>query len=60
MNTTTFAKDFEYLISIKCSICKTNRAQDEHTCPYAEDINDDGETLCDCCSSCEENCRMDI
>jgi hypothetical protein len=44
----------------KCSRCKTNDAQKEHTCPYAEEINDDHETMCDCCSDCEHECCMDI
>ena len=27
-----------------------------HTCPYKEDINDDSETICNCCSVCRKNC----
>ena len=33
---------------------------DMHTCPYAEDINGDSESLCDCCAVCEHECAMDI
>jgi len=33
---------------------------DEHTCPYAEDISGDSETLCTCCPYCEHQCCMDI
>jgi len=33
---------------------------DEHTCPYAEDINDDHETLCRCCPKCQQDCADDI
>jgi hypothetical protein len=44
----------------KCSRCKTNDASDDHTCPYAEEINDDHESLCDCCADCENECCMDI
>ena len=44
----------------KCSRCEVNDAQSEHTCPYAEEINDDGDSLCDCCSDCEHECCMDI
>ena len=44
----------------KCSICKINDAKSEHTCPYAEDINDDSDSLCNCCSNCEHECCMDI
>lgn len=31
-----------------------------HTCPFAEEINGDSETLCNCCSECEHQCAMDI
>ena len=34
--------------------------QDEHTCPYAEEINDDHESLCRCCEDCEQDCGDDI
>ena len=44
----------------KCSICKINEAQSKHTCPYAEDINDDSDSLCNCCSNCKHECCMDI
>ena len=32
----------------------------EHTCPYAEDVNSDSETLCTCCDMCQHECAMDI
>ncbi len=32
----------------------------DHTCPYAEDIHDDHESLCNCCQECTGNCAMDI
>ena len=44
----------------KCSMCEINEAQSKHTCPYAEDINDDSDSLCNCCSNCEHECCMDI
>ena len=44
----------------KCSSCEVNDAQSEHTCPYAEQINNDSDSLCDCCSDCEHDCCMDI
>jgi hypothetical protein len=46
--------------SYKCSRCEINDAQSEHTCPYAEEINNDSDNLCDCCSDCEHECCMDI
>jgi len=31
-----------------------------HKCPYSEEICDDSETLCTCCSFKEHECLMDI
>lgn len=33
---------------------------DFHTCPFQEDVNDDSEYTCNCCSHCEHECAMDI
>lgn len=44
----------------KCSVCKKNAAQEEHTCPFREDVNDDHDSLCDCCDECEQNCCDNI
>lgn len=43
-----------------CQSCLKNEACEPHTCPYAEDINGDSESMCNCCSDCEYNCAMDI
>lgn len=37
-----------------------NPGTEEHTCPYAEDINNDSESLCNCCNECAGQCAMDI
>tara|TARA_R110000868_G_scaffold403104_1_gene679989 strand:- start:289 stop:486 length:198 start_codon:yes stop_codon:yes gene_type:complete len=44
----------------KCSVCKINEAQSKHTCPYKEDIYNDIDSLCNCCSNCKHECCMDI
>ena len=44
----------------KCPNCKKGDAQQEHTCPYSVEINDDSETLCNCCIDCENECSGDI
>lgn len=31
-----------------------------HICPFNEEINDDYETLCNCCSYCVEQCSYEI
>ena len=31
-----------------------------HPCPYAMELHDDSETLCECCKHCTEDCAMDI
>ena len=35
-------------------------AQAPHPCPYKSDINDDNETLCNCCEGCAFECAQDI
>lgn len=40
--------------------CGKNPATEPHPCPYAEDINDDPNTLCTCCEECMNECAMDI
>lgn len=37
-----------------------NEAVAEHTCPYAEEINDDAVSLCTCCDRCTQECSDDI
>ncbi len=36
-----------------------NHSTEEHTCPYATEINDDNR-LCTCCADCQHECAMDI
>jgi len=43
-----------------CDKCCRNPAVYLHTCPYAKEIGGDSETLCNCCSRCKHECRMDI
>ena len=31
-----------------------------HTCPYRVEINDDNESLCNCCGECEGECAQDV
>lgn len=33
--------------------------QEEHTCPFAEEIHD-SDDFCNCCEYCEHQCCMDI
>lgn len=44
----------------KCQMCKQNHAEELHSCPYAEDINGDYDTLCNCCHECSRQCAEDI
>lgn len=34
--------------------------QKDHVCPFKQDINDDSESLCNCCEECTHECAMDI
>jgi hypothetical protein len=40
--------------------CDEMDPDDEHPCPFAEDVNDDHENMCACCPYCEERCADDI
>jgi hypothetical protein len=42
--------------------CKTcsNPGLELHQCPYQEDIKNDSDTLCNCCSDCQRECSNDI
>ena len=39
-----------------CPRCQTNDAAESHTCPFAVEIHDDSESLCNCCIECERDC----
>lgn len=39
--------------------CKTEENED-HTCPFAEEILGDDKTLCNCCPECTYQCADDI
>jgi len=43
----------------KCSKCG-KPSEGLHTCPYAEEINDDHTSLCNCCKACTHECCMDV
>jgi len=43
-----------------CSRCGKKPAQEDHTCPFAEDIHGDKDFVCDCCADCEHECAMDV
>ena len=43
----------------QCERCE-NEAEELHPCPFSEDIHGDSETLCNCCSACQDECCMDI
>lgn len=47
-------------LTIKCQRCNHNPMEADHTCPYSEDINGDYETMCNCCSDCQDECAMEI
>lgn len=44
----------------KCSRCKANPAQEDHTCPFSCEIHENYDRMCDCCMDCETDCAMDI
>jgi len=46
--------------SALCGSCGKRPATDPHPCPFQEEINNNSETLCDCCDECAHECAMDI
>lgn len=53
------ADDMGMPSATKCESCGKNPATEEHTCPFSEEIHDDGR-LCTCCDDCAHQCAMDI
>ena len=47
-------------VELKCPLCGVGEAQSPHPCPYKCEINDDADTLCECCEACEQECTDDI
>lgn len=43
----------------KCECCNINAANEDHTCPFKDEIYED-ETQCNCCDSCTHECRQSI
>lgn len=51
----------EWKKGINMDKCKCGKERKEdHTCPFAEEINNDNDSLCNCCKDCIRNCAMDI
>lgn len=40
--------------------CGYDVKQPAHSCPFAEEMNNDYGKHCTCCSSCTRNCAMDV
>jgi hypothetical protein len=43
-----------------CKKCGKYPATQPHPCPYNSDVNNDNETLCNCCYHCASICADDI
>jgi hypothetical protein len=44
----------------KCQRCGAPVPPGLHPCPFAEEINNVFEDVCNCCKSCTHECAMDI
>jgi hypothetical protein len=42
-----------------CPRCESRPAAAPHECPYDVEINENHESLCDCCEACEQDCCDD-
>jgi hypothetical protein len=47
-------------MSKECERCNKPVSGELHTCPFQEEINDDSESLCNCCGDCERECADDV
>ena len=43
---------------IKCKCGQ--QGQEDHPCPYDEDVNNNPDSVCNCCNDCCNNCADDI
>jgi len=49
-------KDIGPAVKCKCGA----EPNETHKCPYAQDVNNDDKSECNCCDECTQNCRDDI
>lgn len=44
-----------------CPSCHKCQANDPHSCPFAEDVNDNNDPeFCRCCEACTHECAMGV
>lgn len=43
-----------------CNNCKIREKTELHTCPFKVEIDDDIESVCDCCEECQDQCADDV
>lgn len=62
-----YAEAFQHMadhpVEHKCAArtgCKNLATTEPHSCPFAEEINDNYSLICYCCSECESECCQDI
>lgn len=53
-------KDEKEVSLEKMCKCGVNPAEPLHECPYQADVNNDPDSLCDCCEVCTQQCADDI
>jgi len=44
----------------QCESCGQEGTDDLHSCPYAQELNNDDSALCNCCEYCTQECANDI
>ena len=56
-------KSQKKMLTDKPTLCqhgKDHSLEDEHTCPFAEDVHNDKDSICNCCDECTKDCSDDI
>ena len=44
----------------KCQQCGNKTEEEEHPCPYLQELDGDEEPHCNCCESCINDCHLSI
>jgi hypothetical protein len=52
--------DFDDYSNNEICKCGKSASMDDHTCPFREELNNDSESLCNCCANCQYECAMDV
>ena len=53
-------KSLQKALETNCQKCNSCPGDEEHGCPFSEEINNNYTKQCNCCYDCRQECLMDI